>query len=132
MNILLIVIAVIAVILLFTGGFVQSLNFLLWVGIVLLVIAVIIWLVRMLTGSRKRLTRTASATTSGPDVDSSRPGAVAPVLEKWARSRASGREVPRDTYGTQHPSPSRMDPSWPRSPRTSRTSSPPTSTTSSA
>ena len=50
MNILLIVIAVI---LLFTGGFVQSLNFLLWVGIVLLVIAVIIWLVRMLTGSRK-------------------------------------------------------------------------------
>jgi hypothetical protein len=53
MNILLIVIAVIAVILLFTGGFVQSLNFLLWVGIVLLVIAVIIWLVRMLTGSRK-------------------------------------------------------------------------------
>ena len=53
MNILLIVIAVIAVILLFTGGFVQSLNFLLWVGIVLLVIAVIIWLVRMLSGSRK-------------------------------------------------------------------------------
>ena len=53
MNILLIVIAVIAVILLFTGGFVQSLNFLLWVGIVLLVIAVVIWLVRMLTGSRK-------------------------------------------------------------------------------
>ena len=55
MNILLIVIAVIAVILLFTGGFVQSLNFLLWVGIVLLVIAVIIWLVRMLTGSRTGL-----------------------------------------------------------------------------
>ena len=53
MNILLIVIAVIAVILLFTGGFVQSLNFLLWVGIVLLVIAVIIWMVRMLSGSRK-------------------------------------------------------------------------------
>ena len=54
MNILLIVVAIIAVILLFTGGFVQSLNFLLWVGIVLLVIAVIIWLVRMLTGSRNR------------------------------------------------------------------------------
>ena len=53
MNILLIVIAVIAVILLFTGGFVQSLNFLLWVGIVLLVIAVIVWLVRMMTGSRR-------------------------------------------------------------------------------
>ncbi|MEZ5189610.1 MAG: hypothetical protein R2717_01120 [Schumannella sp.] len=29
-------------VLLFTGGFVQSLNFLLWVGIVLLVLAVII------------------------------------------------------------------------------------------
>jgi hypothetical protein len=31
---------------------VQSLNFLLWVGIILLVLAVIIWLVRMLTGNR--------------------------------------------------------------------------------
>jgi hypothetical protein len=53
MNILLIVVAIIAVILLFTGGFVQSLNFLLWVGIALLVIAVIVWLVRMMTGSRR-------------------------------------------------------------------------------
>lgn len=53
MNILLIVIAVIAVILLLTGGFVSSLNFLLWVGIVLLVLAVIVWLVRLLTGSRR-------------------------------------------------------------------------------
>ncbi|WP_285115972.1 hypothetical protein [Leifsonia sp. fls2-241-R2A-40a] len=53
MNILLIVIAVIAIILLLTGGFVSSLNFLLWVGIVLLVLAVIVFLVRMLTGSRR-------------------------------------------------------------------------------
>src|SRR3954447_13957227 len=53
MNILLIVIAIIAIILLLTGGFVSSLNFLLWVGIILLVIAVIVWLVRMLTGSRR-------------------------------------------------------------------------------
>ena len=53
MNILLIIVAVVAVILLFTGGFVQSLNFLLWVGIALLVIAIIVWLVRMMTGSRK-------------------------------------------------------------------------------
>lgn len=52
MNILLIIVAIIAVILLFTGGFVQSLNFLLWVGIVLLVLAVIVWLVRMLTGNK--------------------------------------------------------------------------------
>jgi hypothetical protein len=52
MNILLIIVAIVAVILLFTGGFVQSLNFLLWVGIALLVIAVIVWLVRMMTGNR--------------------------------------------------------------------------------
>jgi hypothetical protein len=52
MNILLIIVAIVAVILLFTGGFVQSLNFLLWVGIVLLVLAVIIWLVRMMSGNR--------------------------------------------------------------------------------
>ena len=52
MNILLIIVAIIAVILLFTGGLVESLQFLLWVGIVLLVLAVIVWLVRMLTGNR--------------------------------------------------------------------------------
>jgi len=52
MNILLIIVAIIAIILLFTGGFVQSLNFLLWVGIVLLVIAVIVWLVRMMSNRR--------------------------------------------------------------------------------
>jgi hypothetical protein len=50
MSTLAIIVAVIAVILLFTGGFVPSLNFLLWVGIVLLVIAVIVWLVRFLSG----------------------------------------------------------------------------------
>ena len=53
MNILLIIVAVIAIILLFTGGLVESLQFLLWVGIVLLVLAVIVWLVRMLTGSKR-------------------------------------------------------------------------------
>ncbi|HEX6953976.1 MAG TPA: hypothetical protein VF156_03770 [Agromyces sp.] len=52
MNILLIIVAIIAVILLFTGGLVESLQFLLWVGIVLLVLAVIVWLVRMLTGKK--------------------------------------------------------------------------------
>ena len=50
MNILIAIIAIIAVALLFTGGFVPSLNFLLWVGIVLAVIAVIVWLVRYLSG----------------------------------------------------------------------------------
>lgn len=53
MNILLIIIAILAVIALITGGVVHALNFLLWVGIVLLVIALIIWLVRMITGSRR-------------------------------------------------------------------------------
>ena len=53
MNILVIVIAIIAIILLLTGGLVQSLNFLLWIGIVLLVIAVIVFLVRLLTGRRR-------------------------------------------------------------------------------
>ncbi|MGA0566945.1 hypothetical protein ACO2Q7_06415 [Rathayibacter sp. KR2-224] len=53
MNILLIIVVIIAVILLFTGGFVQALNWLLWVGIVLLVLAIIVWIVRALTGSRR-------------------------------------------------------------------------------
>ena len=52
MNTLLIIVAVIALILLITGGLVQSLNFLLWVGIVLAVIAVIVFLLRKLTGRR--------------------------------------------------------------------------------
>jgi preprotein translocase subunit SecF len=52
MNILIAIVAIVAVILLFTGGFVQSLNFLLWVGIVLLIIAAIVWLIRFLTGRR--------------------------------------------------------------------------------
>ena len=50
MNILLVVIIVVAIILAITGGMVQSLNFLLWVGIVLAIIAIIVWLVRMMSG----------------------------------------------------------------------------------
>ena len=53
MNILLIVVIIVAIVLAITGGLVQSLNFLLWVGIVLAVIAVIAWLIRMITGSRR-------------------------------------------------------------------------------
>ncbi|MCD2497343.1 MULTISPECIES: hypothetical protein [Microbacterium] len=52
MNILFIVIVVIAIVLAITGGLVQSLNFLLWVGLVLLVLAVIAWLIRSLTGRK--------------------------------------------------------------------------------
>jgi hypothetical protein len=50
MNLLFIIIIIVAVILAITGGVVQSLNFLLWVGIILLVLAVIAWLIRSLTG----------------------------------------------------------------------------------
>lgn len=51
-NTLLIVIVVIAIILAITGGLVQSLQFLLWVGIVLLVLAIIVWLLRRVSGRK--------------------------------------------------------------------------------
>lgn len=54
MNILLIIVVVVAVILAITGGLVQSLNFLLWVALVLAAIAVIAWLLRSMSG-RKNL-----------------------------------------------------------------------------
>ena len=52
MNTLIIVVIVIAVILLLTGGFVPTLNFLLWLGLVLLVIAAIVFIVRAVSGRR--------------------------------------------------------------------------------
>ena len=55
MNILALIIAIIAVVLLFTGGFVQSLQFLLWIGIVLAVIAIIVWLIRFITSRGSRV-----------------------------------------------------------------------------
>jgi len=53
MSALAIIIAIIAIVLLFTGGFVQSLNFLIWVGLVLLVIAVIAFLLRSVSGRNR-------------------------------------------------------------------------------
>ncbi len=50
MNGLLIIAAIVAIILLFVGGFVQAMQWLLWVGIILLVIAVIAWLFRYISG----------------------------------------------------------------------------------
>jgi hypothetical protein len=47
---LLVILAIIGVVLLFVGGFVSALKFLLWIGILLLVVAVIVWLVRSLSG----------------------------------------------------------------------------------
>lgn len=53
MSTLAIIIAIIAIVLLITGGFVQSLNFLIWVGIVLFVIAVIAFLLRSISGRNR-------------------------------------------------------------------------------
>lgn len=50
MNSLLVIVAIVAIILLFVGGFTQAFQWLLWVGVVLLVIAVIVWLVRFIGG----------------------------------------------------------------------------------
>ena len=52
MSSLFVILAIIAIVLLFVGGFVQAVNFLLWVGIVLLIVAVIGWLFRMISGRR--------------------------------------------------------------------------------
>ena len=54
MSLLGIIIAVIAIALLLTGGFVQSLQFLLWVGIALAVIAAILFLMRYIGSGRTR------------------------------------------------------------------------------
>ncbi|MBS1674588.1 MAG: hypothetical protein JSS74_11570 [Actinobacteria bacterium] len=54
MSILWIVIIVVAIIIAITGGLVQSLNFLLWVGLILLVLAIIAWLITGIRG-RSRL-----------------------------------------------------------------------------
>jgi hypothetical protein len=52
MTRLAIILAVVAVVLLLTGGLVQSLNFLLWVGIALAIIAAIVFLVRYIGSGR--------------------------------------------------------------------------------
>jgi hypothetical protein len=52
MSLLAIIIAIIAIVLLITGGFVQSLNFLIWVGLVLFVIAAIAFLLRSISGRK--------------------------------------------------------------------------------
>ncbi|HEX5856901.1 MAG TPA: hypothetical protein VFY91_02200 [Microbacterium sp.] len=53
MNILALIIIIVAVVLLITGGFVQSLQFLLWIGLILAAIAVVLFLVRALGGRNK-------------------------------------------------------------------------------
>jgi hypothetical protein len=54
MNILLVLLIVVGVILAVVGGFAaEALRFLLWIGLILAVIALIVWLVRVITGSRR-------------------------------------------------------------------------------
>ncbi|MGG7463597.1 MULTISPECIES: hypothetical protein [unclassified Plantibacter] len=52
MNILLLVVIIVAIVLAITGGFVQSLNFLIWVGLILAAIAIIAFLIRTITGRK--------------------------------------------------------------------------------
>jgi uncharacterized membrane protein len=53
MNLLLIIVVIVAIVLAITGGLVQSLNFLLWVGLVLAAIAIIAWLLRRLSSGTR-------------------------------------------------------------------------------
>lgn len=52
MNSLIVIIALIAIVLLFVGGFVEAVQWLLWVGIVMLIISAIVWLMRYISGRR--------------------------------------------------------------------------------
>jgi len=51
-NTLLIIAAILAVILLIVGGIVEAVQFLLWVGLVLLIVAAIAFLLRVISGRR--------------------------------------------------------------------------------
>ncbi|MFC4242313.1 hypothetical protein ACFOYW_02930 [Gryllotalpicola reticulitermitis] len=53
MNILLIIIAIVAIVLLLTGGFLAAAHWLLWVGIVLALFAIIVWIVRAIGGRNR-------------------------------------------------------------------------------
>lgn len=53
MNILFVLIIIVAIVLAVVGGLVEAVNFLLWVGIILLILAVIAWLIRSVTGNRR-------------------------------------------------------------------------------
>ncbi|GAA3880915.1 hypothetical protein GCM10022381_23960 [Leifsonia kafniensis] len=52
MNLLTIIIIIVAILLAITGGLVQSLQFLLWVGIALAIVAVIMFLMRSISGRK--------------------------------------------------------------------------------
>ena len=50
MTALVVIIVVAAIVLILFGGFIQAVQWLLWVGIVLLIIAIIVWLLRYISG----------------------------------------------------------------------------------
>jgi hypothetical protein len=52
MSILFVIIAIVAIVLAITGGFVTAVHWLLWVGIILLILAVIAFLIRAISGRR--------------------------------------------------------------------------------
>ncbi|MFH5879615.1 hypothetical protein [Arthrobacter sp. NA-172] len=52
MNTLLIIAGVVAIVLLLVGGFSQAVSWLLWVGLVLLIVAAIGWLLSFVSGRR--------------------------------------------------------------------------------
>lgn len=52
MNGLFIVLIIIAIVIAIIGGLVEAVQFLLWVGIALLILAVIAWALRSLSGRR--------------------------------------------------------------------------------
>lgn len=52
MNALFIILIIIAIIVAIVGGLIEAVNFLLWVGLILLILAVIAWLLRSVTGRR--------------------------------------------------------------------------------
>jgi hypothetical protein len=50
MTALFIILAIVAIVLILFGGFVQAVQWLIWVGIILLAIAIIAWLLRYISG----------------------------------------------------------------------------------
>ena len=53
MSWLFVVIIIIAIVLAVVGGLVEAVNFLLWVGIILLILAIIAWLIRSISGRNR-------------------------------------------------------------------------------
>ena len=53
MNWLFAIIIIIAIVLAIVGGLMEAVSFLLWVGIVLAILAVIAWLIRGVTGRNR-------------------------------------------------------------------------------